>query len=129
MDPPLFIQLYKTVIHGTHLVLGGGSNDTFNLMQFIVTDHITDRRCKAHNFKHRNNLSVYIRNQLLGNDCLQNHGKLYDDLMLLRRFKNIYDTADGVCGTERMQAGKHKMTGLGSGHCRLDRFMIPHFTQ
>ena len=41
----------------------------------------------------------------MGNDCLQNHGKLYDDLMLLRRFKNIYDTADGVCGTERMQDG------------------------
>ena len=37
--------------------------------------------------------------------------------------------ADGVGGAKRMQTGKYKMTGLGSGHCRLNRFMVPHFTQ
>ena len=58
-------------------------------MNFVVTDHISDGRCQAHNLKNRNVAAVHIRDQLLGNNRLKDHGKLDSDLTLLGRFKDM----------------------------------------
>ena len=49
--------------------------------------------------------------------------------MLLGWFKDINDTADGICSTHGMQAGENKMACLSCSHNGLDGFMVAHFPQ
>ena len=49
----------------------------------LSADHIADGRVQAHNFEDRDVVSVYIRYQLLGDDCLKYHGQLDGNLSLL----------------------------------------------
>ena len=127
-DASIFVQFKKALIHGAHLS-GTGRNDTVDLMNFIITDHIPDSRSKTHDLKNRNIFAVDIRNQLLRNDSLKHHRKLHNDLMLLGWFKNIYDTVERICGSECVQTGKDEMTGLGSCHGSLNGFVITHFAK
>ena len=62
--------------------------------------------------KNRNVASVHIRDQLLGDHSLKDHGKLEGDLMLLGWLKHVHDAFDGVGCSQSMQAGKDKMTGF-----------------
>ena len=60
---------------GMVLVTGpAGSDNSINLMNFIVPDHVSYCRIQTHNFKDRDSVPVYIRDKLLGNYCLQYHG-------------------------------------------------------
>ena len=98
-------------------------------MDFVVTDHISDGRCQAHDLKNRNVAAVHIRDQLLGNNRLKDHGKLDSDLTLLGRFKDIHDTLDGVGSAQSMQTGKNQMAGFCGSHGGLYGFIITHLTQ
>ena len=95
-DSAFFVQLQKALIHGTHLLLTGGGDHTFDLMYLIVADHVPDGRGETHDLKYGDASAFNIRDQLLGDDCLKNHGKLNGDLALLGRLKYIQDTLDGV---------------------------------
>ena len=69
----VLVELVKNVIE--LCVKGIGSQMGFgNLMNFIVTDHVSYCRIQTHNFKDRDSVPVYIRDKLLGNYCLQYHG-------------------------------------------------------
>ena len=56
----------QTVVHGQHIFFGRDINDAFNLVCFVVADHIADGRRHDHNLESRNPASVDGRNQLLG---------------------------------------------------------------
>ena len=58
-------------------------------MNLVITDHVADSRCESHHLKHRNAPAVHIRDQLLGDHSLKDHGKLDSDLTLLGRFKDM----------------------------------------
>ena len=53
-------------VHRTHLLLTGRGDHAFDLVYFIVADHIADGRSQAHDLENRNVASVHIRDQLLG---------------------------------------------------------------
>ena len=74
-------------------------------------------------------MSIHIRHQLLGNDSLQNHGKLNSNLMLLAGLENIHNTADGIGSSGSMKAGKNQMSGLSSSHGSLDSLVVTHFSK
>ena len=74
-------------------------------------------------------MSIHIRHQLLGNDRLQNHGKLNGNLMLLAGLENIHNTADGIGSSGSMKAGKNQMSGFSSSHGSLDSLVVTHFSK
>ena len=111
------------------MLMSRGGNHTVDLVDFVVADHIPDGGIEAHDFKYRDRVTIDIRNQLLGNDSLQHHGKLNGNLSLLGRLKYIHNTADRVGCSGGMKTGEHKMPGLGGSHGSLDRFVITHFTE
>ena len=49
--------------------------------------------------------------------------------MLLGWFEDVDDPADRVRGADCMQTGEDKVSGLRSGHSRLDRLMVTHLTE
>ena len=74
-------------------------------------------------------MSIHIRHQLLGNNRLQNHGKLNGNLMLLAGFENIHNTAYGIGSSGGMKAGKNQMSGFSSSHGSLDSLVVTHFSK
>ena len=74
-------------------------------------------------------MSIHIRHQLLGNNRLQNHGKLNGNLMLLAGLENIHNTAYGIGGSGGMKAGKNQMSGFSSSHGSLDSLVVTHFSK
>lgn len=111
------------------MFLGGGRNDTVDLMHFIVPDHIADGGGQAHDLKYGNIVSIYIRHKLLRDDSLQDHGKLNGHLSLLAGLKHVHNTSDGIGSTDGVQAGKHQMPGFRGSHGSLDGLVIAHFPQ
>ena len=81
------VKSQKAVVHGDHVLLGGGVDDAVDLMHLVVTDHIADGRGHDHDLKSRNQRAVFGGNQLLGDDGLQYHGQLHRDLALLGGIK------------------------------------------
>ena len=49
--------------------------------------------------------------------------------MLLGWLEDVNDPADRVRGADCMQTGEDKVSGLRSGHSRLDRLMVTHLTE
>ena len=69
-DDALPVKIQKAVIHGDHILPGGGVDDAVDLMHLVVADHVADGRGHGHDLKSRNHFSIRGREQTLGYDCV-----------------------------------------------------------
>ena len=97
-------------------------------MDLGLTDQVADRVVEKHDLECRGHTALHLRNQLLGNHGLHDHGKLCPHLFLLCRREAVDDTVNGIGGTHRMQGGDDQMSGLCCRQCCLDGFLITHLT-
>ena len=66
----LQLSMVLQAVISQHLLLTGCGDHAFDLVYFIVADHIADGRSQAHDLENRNVASVHIRDQLLGDHSL-----------------------------------------------------------
>ena len=97
-------------------------------MDLGLTDQISDRVVKEHNLKGRDHTALHLRDQLLGNHGLHDHGELCPHLLLLCRREAVNDSVYGVGRADCVQGRNDQMTGLCRSQCCLDGFFIAHLT-
>ena len=64
-DNTLFTQVQKASVHGNHIFLCGGIDESLNLRDFVVPDHIPDCRSDGHNFQCGYDPAIDSRDKLL----------------------------------------------------------------
>ncbi|HHY26535.1 MAG TPA: hypothetical protein GX523_07270, partial [Desulfitobacterium dehalogenans] len=78
-----FVQGQQACVHADHSVICRGVDRRIDLMGFGVPDHGPDRVIAQHNLECGDKGALRRRDQLLGYDRLQHHGKLDPHLPLL----------------------------------------------
>ena len=95
-------------------------------MHLIIPDHVPDCRGNGHNLECRHYVSIHCRNQLLRNNGIEHHGKLYSDLPLLIRRKYINNTVDGICGADGVQGREKQMPDVYKRQGKARSYEAPH---
>ena len=68
------------------------------------------------------------RQQHLGDDALEDGGKLGAHQSLLRWGEDVDDAVDGLRGIAGVDGGKDEMPRLARGQGELNGLQVPHFT-
>ena len=107
-DHTVMVEIHQSVIHGAHSESLGSLDRGFDLMRLCLTDLRPNRRRCQHDLKcSATAVAAQSRDQLLGDNALDNHGQLDTDLLLLMRREHVDDTVDGTCGTDGMQCREY----------------------
>ena len=110
VNSALLIELRNRFIHGNHTRITICLHYLVKLIGFPLPNQAAHGRiCMEYLKCGHAAFPVCGRNQLLGNYRFQHFGKLYANLLLFVRRKDVYHALHGICRSNGMQCGQNQM--------------------
>jgi len=97
-----------------------------DLMHLVLTDKVADGRVGNHDLQGKASTAALLGDQGLGQNPLQDKGKLGPDLRLLIGWKDVQDPVDGLDTVVCVKCPEHKVTRFRHGKGRFDGLEVSH---